>query len=82
MGSLIEKYLKYVRGYEDLRYRLRDKPNMLAVEGVCNSCNRPSSFGMDLIEYFEIKDSPYTPGGRTCPWCGSSSTLSISLPYC
>jgi hypothetical protein len=83
IGSLIEKHLKYRRGYEEQRYRLRDKPNMLAVEGICNNrnCTRPSSLKMNLIDYFKIERSPYTPSGMTCPWCGASNTLSISLPY-
>jgi hypothetical protein len=81
ISSMIEMHLKYRRGYEEMRYRLRDKPNMLAVEGVCISCKRPSSLRMELIDYFKIEKSPYTPIGTTCPWCGSSNTLSISLPY-
>ena len=81
IGMMIEKHLKYLRGYEETQYRLRDKPNMLAVEGVCNSCKHPCSLRMELIDYFKIEKSPYTPSGMTCPQCGSSNTLSISLPY-
>jgi hypothetical protein len=84
IGRMIEKHSKYLRGYEEMQYRLRDKPNMLAVEGVCdsNSCkHRYCSLRMKLNEYFKIEKSPYTPSGMTCPWCGSSNTLSISLPY-
>ena len=81
IGMMIEKHLKYLRGYEEMQYRLRDKPNMLVVEGVCNSCKHPCSLRMELIDYFKIEKSPYTPSGMTCPQCGSSNTLSISLPY-
>lgn len=81
IGSLIEKHLKYRRGYEEMQYRLRDNPNLLAIEGVCNNCNRPCSLKMNLIDYIKIEESPYTPSGMTCPWCGSSNTLSISLPH-
>jgi hypothetical protein len=82
IGRMIEKHLKYVRGYEELQYRLRDKPNMLAVEGVCNNrnCNRTSSLRMNLIDYIKIDKSLYTLSEMTCPWCGSSNTLAISLP--
>ena len=38
IGNMVEKDLKYPRGYQELQYRLRDKPSMLAVEGVCNNC--------------------------------------------
>jgi hypothetical protein len=83
IGRLIEMDLKYPKGYEELRYRLRDKPNLLAVEGVCN--NRRSThlcpLTMNLIDYIKIDKSPYTPSGMTCPRCGSSNTLSITLPY-
>jgi hypothetical protein len=83
IGRIIEKDVKYLRGYEERQYKLRDKPHMLAVEVVCNNrnCNRPSSLPMNLIDYIKIEKSPYTPSGMTCPWCGSSNTLSISLPY-
>jgi hypothetical protein len=37
IGMMIGRHLNYKRGYEELQYRLRDKPNMLAVEGVCNT---------------------------------------------
>jgi hypothetical protein len=81
IGSLIEKHLKYRRSYEEMRYILRDKPNMLAVEGTCNSCKLTCSSEMKLIDFFRIEKSPYSPSGMTCPWCGSSDTLSVSLPY-
>ena len=79
IGSLIEKHLKYRRGYEEMRYRLRDKPNMLAVEGVCTNkkCSRPCSLKMNLIDYFKIEELPYSPSGMTCPWCGASDTISL-----
>ena len=64
-----------------MRYRLRDKPNMLAVEGTCNSCKCPCSLRMELIDFFKIEKSPYTLSGMTCPWCGVFDTISISLPY-
>ena len=44
IGRMIEKHLKYLRGYEEMRYRLRDKPNLLAVEGVCNNCKSSMLF--------------------------------------
>jgi hypothetical protein len=83
VSRMIEKRLKYVRGYEELRYKLLDKPHMLAVEVVCNNrnCNRTSSLRMNLIDYIKIDKSPYTLSEMTCPWCGLSNTLSISLPY-
>jgi hypothetical protein len=81
IGSLIEKNLKYSRGYEEMRYRLRDKPFMLAVEGTCNRCKRPCSLKLELIEFLKIEKSPYSPSGMTCPWCGATDNLSISLPY-
>ena len=83
VGSFIEKHLKYRRGYEEMRYRLRDKPSMLAVEGVCTSkkCTHPCPLEMNLIDYIKIEKSPYILNGMTCPWCGSSNTLSIILSY-
>ena len=83
IGRLIEMHLKYLRGYEELRFGLRHYPNQLAVEGICNNseCNHPYALPMNLVDYIKIDKSPYTPSGMTCPWCGSSNTLSISLPY-
>lgn len=82
ISKIIERHLRYLRGYEELRFRLRDKPNLLAVEGVCNKCPHPCPLTMNLIDYLKIEKSTYTPSGMTCPWCGASNTLSISLPYC
>ena len=42
LGRMIEESLEDMRGYEELRYSLRDKPGMLAVEGKCNNCNHSS----------------------------------------
>jgi hypothetical protein len=83
IGRMIEMHLKYVRGYEELQYRLRDKPNMLAVEGICNNnkCTHPCALPMNLTDYIKIDKSPYTPSRMTCPRCGSSNTLSISMPH-
>jgi hypothetical protein len=81
IGSLIEKHLKYRRGYEEMRYRLRDKPHTLAVEGTCNNCKRPCPLKMKLSDFFRIEKLPYSPNDMICPWCGASDTLSISLPY-
>ena len=83
IGRLIEKHLKYLRGYEEMQYRLRDKPDILAVEGICNNpkCKHLCPLKMNLIDYFKIEKSPYTLSGMTCPWCGLSGTLSISLPH-
>jgi len=81
ISKMIERHLRYLRGYEELRFRLRDKPNLLAVEGICSKCPHPCPLTMNLIDYFKIEKSPYIPSGMTCPWCGSSNTLSILLPY-
>jgi hypothetical protein len=81
LGRRIENQLLLLRGYEELRYSLRDKPNILAVEGVCNNCNRPCHSAMDLVEYIEIEKSPYLLKGMDCPWCRSSDTVSIQVPY-
>jgi hypothetical protein len=75
----IEEQLLLVRGYEELRYSLRDKPNILAVEGVCKNCSHPCHKAMNLVEYIEIEKSPYLLRGINCPWCGSLDTVSIHV---
>jgi hypothetical protein len=81
LGRMIEEQLRYLRGYEELRFSLRDRPDMLAVEGICNRCNRPHPATMNLFDYIKIEISPPMLNERNCPWCSSSNTASIPLPY-
>ena len=49
----MEQQVKYIRGFEELRFQLRDRPNILALEGVCHSCGLPSPIHIETIEYLE-----------------------------
>jgi hypothetical protein len=80
LGRIIEERLEYIRGYEELRYDLRDNPAMLAVEGKCNNCNHPSPVAFNLLEYIQIEELPYAVNGIICPRCGYSNTVSILSP--
>ncbi len=35
--GIMGEQVKYIRGFEELRFELRDQPNILALEGVCQS---------------------------------------------
>jgi hypothetical protein len=80
LGRMIEERLQHLRGYEELRYSLRDKPSMLAVEGICNNCNHPSPVALNLLDYVKIEKSPYVISGMICPKCSSANAVSILSP--
>ncbi len=71
--------VKHVRGFEELRYQLRDQPGILALEGVCDLCTLPSPVQIDTMQYIEnttllSNDPIQLPCGR----CGKDA--SITLP--
>jgi hypothetical protein len=37
--ELMAKKVGSARGYEKMRYRIRDKPDLVAIEGLCEKCN-------------------------------------------
>jgi hypothetical protein len=80
LDRMIEGRLQNIRGYEELRYSLRDKPGMLAVEGICNNCKHPSPVALNLLDYVKIEKFPYVISGMICPKCSSANTVSILSP--
>jgi hypothetical protein len=51
--ELMAKKVGSTRGYEKIRYRIRDKPNQIALEGLCEKCNLYASAAVDMLDYIK-----------------------------
>jgi hypothetical protein len=70
--------VKYIRGFEELRFRLRDRPNILALEGVCQSCGLPSPIPIEIMEYLEnTKLLPNDPMFVRCRRCNRDAYITV-----
>jgi hypothetical protein len=71
--------VKYIRGFEELRFQLRDRSNILALEGVCQSCGLPSPIQIETMEYLEntklLTNDPILVRCRRC-----NKDASITVP--
>jgi hypothetical protein len=75
----MEMQVKYLRGFEELRFQLRSTPNFLALEGVCDRCGLPSPIQIGIMEYIEnTKLLPNDPITVRCRMCDKDA--SITLP--
>jgi hypothetical protein len=74
----MERQVKYIRGFEELRYQLRNQPNILALEGVCQSCGLPSPIQIEIIEYLEnTKLLPSDPILVRCRICKKYASITV-----
>jgi hypothetical protein len=70
--------VKYIRGFEELRIQLRDRPNILALEGVCQSCGLPSPIQIETMEYLEnTKLLPNDPILVRCRRCNKDASITV-----
>lgn len=73
--ELMAKKVGSVRGYEKMRYRIRDKPDLVAIEGLCEKCNYYFHAAVEMLHY--MRQMVYLPLKErlnyTCPQCGSAS---------
>jgi hypothetical protein len=68
------------RGYEKIRFEARNNYNVVALQGICLSCNKYTSLGLELIQYLEeIHRNPRSNIILPCPACGTDDNLVI--PY-
>ena len=51
--ELMAKKVGSVRGYEKMRYRIRDKPDLVAIEGLCGKCNLYTSAAVVILDYIK-----------------------------
>jgi hypothetical protein len=74
----MEQQVKYTRGFEELRFQHRDQPNILALEGVCQSCGRPSPIPIEIMEYLEnTKSLPNDPMLLRCRMCKKDAFITV-----
>ena len=68
------------RGYEKIRFEARNNYNVVALQGICLSCNKYTSLGLELIQYLEeIHRNPSSNIILPCPAFGTDDNLVI--PY-
>ena len=76
--GIMGEQVKYIRGFEELRFQLRDRPNILALEGVCHSCGLPSPIQIETIEYLEnTKLLPNDPMFVRCRICNKDASITV-----
>ena len=79
MEDRMQLQSKYPKGYEKLRFDLRDKYDVLAIEGVCTSCNLPSPIQIGIMEYLE-SINPIVKKYPKCPRCNIENN-SMIIPH-
>jgi hypothetical protein len=63
------------REYEKLRFKIRDRPDIIALEGYCEDCSLYTPAGLSTIEYIHtIQLSPQSVTG-ICPTCKKHRSL-------
>lgn len=76
--GMMGERVKYIRGFEELRFQLRDRPNILALEGVCQSCGLPSPIQIEIMEYLEnTKILPNDPMLLRCRMCNNDASITV-----
>ena len=76
--GIMGEQVKYIRGFEELRFQLRDRPNILALEGVCQSCGLPSPIQIEIMEYLEnTKILPNDPMLLRCRMCNNDASITV-----
>ena len=60
-----------------MRYRIKDKPNLVAIEGLCEKCNCYIHAAVEMLHY--MRQMVYLPLKErlndTCRQCGSASII-------
>jgi hypothetical protein len=76
----MEKQAEFYKDYEKVRFAIRDKPHMIAIEGHCKQCNHVITFPISLRMYNErIAYAHIIPLVIKCHNCGKKDSL--NLPY-
>jgi len=66
-------------GYEKIRFSARNDYNIVSLQGICLSCNKYTSLGLELIPYLEeMHCNPRLPITLSCPAC---RTENLVIPF-
>jgi CRISPR/Cas system type I-B associated protein Csh2 (Cas7 group RAMP superfamily) len=78
MEELMESHVKNVKGYEELRFDLRNHYDVITLEGKCRSCGHPSPISIKIFEYIDrIKLLANNHVNTGCGVCGRDSSIDI-----
>jgi hypothetical protein len=78
MEELMESHVKNAKGYEKLRFDLRNHYDVIALEGKCSSCGHPSPISIKIFEYIDrIKLLANNHVNTRCGVCGINSLIDI-----
>jgi Zn finger protein HypA/HybF involved in hydrogenase expression len=70
--------VKDVKSYERLRYDLREKYDILAMEAKCEKCHYVFCIEISILEYLEISEPKrYDEASNICPKCKSHNSIII-----
>lgn len=69
----------YFKGFEEMRYRIKENPDMIALEARCFKCELYHSIGLDILEY---RDKILHANGKplTLTGCRCNEDNSIIVP--
>jgi hypothetical protein len=65
--------------YEKLRFEIRDKPWLVAIEGICKECKCPVHIAIETLGYLETKFVPQARLTQDCPHCKKEKSVIIPL---
>ena len=76
--GIMGEQVKYIRGFEELRFQLRDEPNILVLEGVCQSRGHASPIQIETMKYLEnTKLLPNDPIFVRCRRCNKDAYITV-----
>lgn len=78
----VEDYCHSFSAFEKLRFKARDNPESVVVEGHCNSCNRYVFIAFELHRYMEQVNKSFPRGGVViydCPGCKKVDSVEFPL---
>jgi ribosomal protein L44E len=76
----MERQVEFYKNYEQVRFAIRDKPHMIAIEGRCKQCNHAITFPISLRMYNErMAYAHIIPLVIKCRNCQKKDSL--RLPY-
>ncbi len=76
----MEEKVKDISTFEQIRFQLKDRHDMVALEGYCDKCNTHYSTSMNLVDYLRIVNIvPSKPTKIDCDLCKEKFSYTMNL---
>ena len=75
----MQNNLRNPEGYEILRFSIKDKAWLVAVEGMCKDCKSLVHIGAELLPYMELKVAQRDSMVYGCPSCNKEGSVYIPI---